>query len=114
MPQIELAEREGFSYHSIILLILAFMYTIMNTQLGGCMNTLSKEVNLTKRIQISGAWRWCPVALTAKGHVKPDVVLIDKSIDGKGHEERHAEGGYWIEFRQNGKRIRQSVGKDAT
>jgi len=32
----------------------------------------------------------------------------------KGVEERHPEGIYYIEWRQNGERIRQSVGKDAT
>jgi hypothetical protein len=81
----------------------------MDTELDmGYMNNVSKEVNLTKRIQTEGGWRWCPVVLSAKGHVRPDLVLV------KGIEERHPEGVYWIEWRQNGKRIRQSVGKDAT
>ena len=72
------------------------------------MNTQSKEVNLTKGIQTDEGWRWSPVVLTAKGHVRADLVLV------KGVEERHPEGIYYIEWRQNGKRIRQSVGKDAT
>jgi hypothetical protein len=38
--------------------------------------------------------------------VKPDVVLID------GKPERHAEGAYYLEWRENGKRVRLSVGKD--
>jgi integrase/recombinase XerD len=72
------------------------------------MNTQSKEVNLTKRIKTEDGWRWCPVVLTAKGHVRQDMVLV------KDIEERHPEGVYYIEWRQHGKRIRQSVGTDAT
>jgi integrase/recombinase XerD len=72
------------------------------------MNTQSKEVNLTKRIKTEDGWRWCPVMLTAKGHVRQDMVLV------KEVEERHPEGVYYIEWREDGKRIRQSVGKDAT
>ena len=70
-------------------------------------NTESKEVNLLKRIKTDGGWYFFPVALTSKGLVRSDVVLV------RGTEERHPEGKYYIEFRENGKRIRLPVGKDA-
>src|SRR6185437_3288675 len=69
---------------------------------------MPNRVNLTKRIETApGVWRYCPVAESANGRVKPDVVAI------AGHEERHPEGAYYIEWRENGKRIRLSVGKHA-
>jgi len=71
------------------------------------MNTQSKEVNLLKRIKTADGWYFFPAALTAKGYVRSDVVIV------KGNEERHSEGMYYIEFRENGKRIRQAAGKDA-
>src|SRR5207245_2194874 len=71
------------------------------------MNTKSK-VNLTKKIQTAEGLRWCPVVKSVKGHVRPDLVLVN------GFEARHPEGTYYIEWRQNGSRIRKAVGKDAT
>ncbi|MGA7924988.1 MAG: site-specific integrase [Candidatus Sulfotelmatobacter sp.] len=70
-------------------------------------NTQSKEVNLTKRVQTSKGMRYCPVVLSANGRVKPDLMLVN------GHPERHPEGAYYLEWRENGKRVRLSVGKDA-
>ena len=54
-----------------------------------------------------GQWRYCPVMLSANGRIKPDVVKVN------GREERHPEGAYYLEWREGGKRIRLSVGKDA-
>lgn len=68
---------------------------------------MHREVNLTKRVQTAQGLRYCPVVMSANGRVKPDVVLVD------GKEERHPEGAYYIEWRNAGKRIRLSVGKDA-
>jgi integrase/recombinase XerD len=70
-------------------------------------NTQSKDVNLTKRVQTSKGLRYCPVALSANGRVKPDFVIVN------GQQERHPEGAYYLEWRENGKRVRLSVGKDA-
>jgi len=70
-------------------------------------NTQSKEVNLTKRVQTSKGSRYCPVALSANGRVKPDVVIVN------GQQERHPEGAYYLEWREHGTRVRLSVGKDA-
>ena len=68
---------------------------------------MNREVNLTKRVQTPQGLRYCPVVLSANGRVKPDAVLIN------GKHERHPEGAYYIEWHDNGKRIRLSVGKDA-
>lgn len=67
----------------------------------------NREVNLTKRVKTEQGLRYCPVALSANGRVKPDVVLVN------GREERHPEGAYYLEWREGPKRVRISVGKDA-
>ena len=69
-------------------------------------NTQSKDVNLTKRVQTSKGLRYCPVAVSANGRAKPDFVIVN------GQQERHPEGAYYLEWRENGKRVRLSVGKD--
>ena len=69
-------------------------------------NTQSKEVNLTKRVQTAKGMRYCPVVLSPNGRVKPDVVLVN------GKQDRHPEGAYYLEWRESGRRIRLSVGKD--
>ena len=68
---------------------------------------MHREVNLTKRVQTPQGMRYCAVVLSANGRVKPDAVLVN------GKPERHSEGAYYIEWHDNGKRIRLSVGKDA-
>ena len=70
-------------------------------------NTQSKEVNLTKRIQTSKGARYCPVVVAANGRVKPDMIIIN------GEQERHPEGAYYLEWREHGRRVRLSAGKDA-
>jgi integrase/recombinase XerD len=67
----------------------------------------NREVNLTKRVETPHGWRYCRVVLSANGRVKPDVVIVNKK------EERHPEGAYYLEWREGGKRVRLSVGKDA-
>jgi len=68
---------------------------------------MNREVNLTKRVKTAQGLRYCPVALSANGRVKPDLVLVN------GKEEKHPEGAYYLEWRQGSKRVRLSVGKDA-
>jgi integrase/recombinase XerD len=70
-------------------------------------NPQSKEVNLTKRVQTSKGGRYCPVARSPNGRVKPDLVIVN------GQPERHSEGAYYLEWREKGRRVRLSVGKDA-
>jgi integrase/recombinase XerD len=65
------------------------------------------SVHLTKRVQTADGLRYCAVAQSANGRVKPDVVLVS------GKEERHPEGAYYLEWREHNKRVRLSVGKDA-
>lgn len=67
----------------------------------------NREVNLTKRVRTPQGTRYCRVVLSGNGRVKPDVVIVD------GHEERHPEGAYYLEWYEGTKRIRLSVGKDA-
>jgi integrase/recombinase XerD len=68
---------------------------------------MHREVNLTKRVRTNTGLRYCHVVLSANGRVKPDAVLVN------GKPERHTEGAYYIEWHDNGKRIRLSVGKDS-
>ena len=70
-------------------------------------NTQSREVNLTKRVQTAKGMRYCPVVLSPNGRVKPDLVLVN------GKPEKHPEGAYYLEWREKGRRVRLSVGKDA-
>jgi integrase len=67
----------------------------------------NREVNLTKRVQTPLGMRYCRVVLSANGRVKPDYVHVN------GHQERHPEGAYYLEWREGSKRVRLSVGKDA-
>jgi len=68
---------------------------------------VNRQCNLTKRIQTSQGPRYCPVAFSANGRIRPDVVLV-------GHrEERHPEGAYYISWYEGKRLIRLSVGKDA-
>jgi integrase/recombinase XerD len=70
-------------------------------------NTQSKEVNLTKRVQTPRGMRYCPVVLASNGRIRPDLVLVN------GQPEYHPEGAYYLEWREKGRRVRLSVGKDA-
>jgi integrase/recombinase XerD len=69
---------------------------------------MNREVNLTKRVLTAKGPRYCPVAFSANGRVKPDVVIID------GKPEHHPEGSYYLEWREGSKRVRLSVGKMVT
>ena len=68
----------------------------------------NRECNVTKRVQTSKGLRYCRVVLAANGRVKPDVVIVDDK------PEKHAEGAYYLEWREGTRRVRLSVGNDAT
>jgi integrase/recombinase XerD len=70
-------------------------------------NTQSREVNLTKRVQISQGVRYYPVVLSPNWRIKPDLVFVN------GKSEKHPEGAYYLEWREKGRRVRLSVNKDA-
>jgi hypothetical protein len=69
---------------------------------------LNREVNVTKRIKTAQGLRYCSVVVSANGRIKPDAVLVN------GKEERHPEGAYYLEWREGSKRVRLSIGKDAS
>lgn len=71
------------------------------------MNLGHRKVNLTKRVRINGDLRFCPVVVGGNGRIRPDVVSVN------GQTETHKEGTYYLDYRQNGKRIRVAVGKNA-
>ena len=48
-----------------------------------------------------------PGVLSPNGRVKPDLVIRKTA-----RRPRHSEGAYYLEWRENGRRIRLSVGKD--
>lgn len=66
-----------------------------------------RKVNLTKCIQTPAGPRYCAAVVSANGRIKPDYVLIDKQ------EQKHPEGAYYLDWREAGKRVRLSVGKNA-
>jgi integrase/recombinase XerD len=68
---------------------------------------VNRQCNLTKRIQTSKGPRYCPVALSANGRIRPDVVVVGD------REERHTEGAYYLSWYEGKRLIRLSVGKDA-
>jgi integrase/recombinase XerD len=69
---------------------------------------LNRQVNLTKRVRTSKGLRYCPVVLSANGRVKPNAVLVN------GKQETHTEGAYYLDWSEGSKRVRLSVGKDAS
>jgi integrase/recombinase XerD len=68
---------------------------------------MHRQCNVTKRVRTVKGVRYCPVVTIANGRIKPDLVLVN------GKRERHPEGAYYLEWRENGRRVRLSVGKDA-
>jgi integrase len=66
------------------------------------------SVNLTKYVNVGGnEWRFCPVVFASNGRLKQDRVMV------RGQEKNHPEGTYYIEWREDGTRRRQSVSKSA-
>ena len=68
---------------------------------------MNRIVNLTKRVKTAEGLRYRPVVEATNGRVKPDVVMVN------GQEERHPEGGYYLDWTEGTKRLRVSVGRDA-
>jgi site-specific recombinase XerD len=65
------------------------------------------RVNITKYISTEAGSRYCPAVITSNGRIKQDIVLAGDK------EERHPEGSYYLDWRENGVRTRLSVGKNA-
>ena len=69
---------------------------------------MNRTVGLTKRVQTDSGARYCPVVQAANGRIRPDWVVDN------GKEEKHPEGAYYLDWYEGKKRIRLSVGKDAS
>jgi integrase len=62
----------------------------------------AERVNILKKVQIAGCWKLLP-AVERKGKLVRDHVSV------AGRDEHHAEGSYYLEWYQDGKRLRQAV-----
>ncbi len=65
------------------------------------------RVNITKYVSTETGLRYCPAIIASNGRIKQDIVLVG------GKEERHPEGVYYLDWRENSVRTRLSVGKNA-
>lgn len=65
------------------------------------------QVNITKRIDTSEGKRYCPVVVGSNDRIKPDWVMVND------RQEKHPEGAYYLDWNEDGKRRRMSVGIDA-
>ena len=65
------------------------------------------QVNITKRIDTPEGKRYNPVIVGPNGRIKPDWVMVND------RQERHPEGAYYLDWNEDGKRKRISVGTDA-
>jgi integrase len=65
------------------------------------------RVKLLKQIKIDGNWTHAPALYDSKGRIRRDHVRVN------GSDEVHAEGGYFMEFWDQGKRHREVAGPDA-
>ena len=63
----------------------------------------AERVNILKKVRVGGVWKLSAV-LERNGKIVRDHVLIS------GDDEHHPEGGYYLEWYQEGKRRRQAVG----
>jgi len=62
----------------------------------------AERVNILKKVRVAGSWRLASV-LERNGKIVRDHVLIS------GHDEHHPEGGYYVEWYQEGRRRRQAI-----
>jgi hypothetical protein len=65
-------------------------------------NGARTKVNVLKKVKVDGQWKLCPVIAEAGGKLKDRVQV-------NGRAEVHNEGVYYIEWREHGQRLRQSV-----
>src|SRR5260370_42626720 len=61
------------------------------------------RVNVLKYVKVNDAWRFAPV-------VEKNGKIVRDQVKVAGKTEHHAEGKYFIEWYQDGKRRRHSVG----
>ena len=65
------------------------------------------RVILLKQVKHNDRWIPAPALFDSKGRVRRDHIRVH------GRDEVHPEGGYFIEWREQGKRVKQAAGPDA-
>ena len=49
-----------------------------------------------KSVKVNGNWRWCRLAVDAKGRLRPDFVVVN------GSEQRHTKGRFGVFWKEKG------------
>ncbi len=60
------------------------------------------QVNALKKVRTNRGWQLCPVVREANGRLRDRVRVA-------GQIEAHTEGVYYLEWRENGRRLRLAV-----
>ena len=60
------------------------------------------RVNILKKVRIDGVWKLCPAVIEAGGKLKHRVRVGDRV-------ESHPEGTYYLDWRENGRRMRTAI-----
>jgi len=63
-------------------------------------NGARTKVNVLKKVKVDGKWKLCPVVVEPSGKLKDRVQV-------NGRTEVHDEGVYYIEWRDESRRLRQ-------
>jgi len=74
---------------------------------------MAKPPNLLRKVQIDGAWKMLPVARYERrqGETRSDIPRYDLTqVMLAGVATVALEGTFYLEYRENGKRVRRSVG----
>jgi integrase/recombinase XerD len=66
-----------------------------NARPGACVNVL-------KKVRTNGGWKLCPVVRESNGRLR-DRVRVN------GRTEVHSEGVYYLEWREDGRRLREAI-----
>lgn len=74
----------------------------MTTMLHLGENRTRNKVNVLKKVKVDGQWKLCPVVVEPDGKLKDRVRVNDRT-------EVHSEGVYYIEWREDNQRRRQSI-----
>ena len=93
-----------------VLCLLAFSWFIGDSTGGSAKNRLMPRlprVKLLKQVKVNDKWTLTTALFDSKGRVRRDHVLINTK------DETHAEGSYFIEWWDQGKRHREAAGADA-
>jgi integrase/recombinase XerD len=67
-------------------------------------NSYASRVNIIKKVKVGKSWRFAQLLEDGRGHIRWDHVVID------GEDQVHKEGAYYLDWYQDGRRKRESVG----